>query len=209
VDGLDDAAFIEEVRGRNLRIADIVQILPYHPVGRSSLFFEFLASTLKPSQNDIYIYLRQVDMSAFLGPFLKYAKETGFPSSMLAWLIKEKNLIENKGFFDLFLSSNPSPSDFCWVFGEFPALKTREFLAEFLRSKPNQYHIDYMVNTLKVQADWLQDHDELDKVLSFVFSLDTQYSAGEMVNTANVEVDLLQDQGEVDKVFQFVASLDG
>jgi hypothetical protein len=96
----------------------------------------------------------------------------GFPSSMLAWLLKEKNLLGHDGFFDLFLSSNPSPSDFCWVFGEFPVLKTRRYITEFVRSKPNQYHINYMVDKLGVGLDWLLDDNELDKVYGFIYSLE-------------------------------------
>jgi hypothetical protein len=178
VDGLTEEQFIDQVKLRGLSIADIVLVIPYYPVARSVLFFDFLVKHLEPSQNDMYIYLRQINFEQLKASFLDFAKKTSFPSSMLAWLIKEKNLVGDKDYFDLFLASSPSASDFCWVFGEFPALKTREYIFEFMASKPNQYHCDYLVKTLGVNAEWLQDEDQVDRVLSFLLSREKVKESG-------------------------------
>jgi hypothetical protein len=171
VNGLDDQAFLAQVRLRKLSLLDIIQVLPYHPVGRTPEFFDFVVEELQPSANELYAFVRQVNMSAFVDAFLVYARKTQFPSSMLAWLLKEKKMIEHEAFFNLFLDSRPSASDFCWVFGEFPAMKTHKYVLHFMRSQPSHYHIDYLVKTLHFNAEWLSDEDELDKVFQFYTSL--------------------------------------
>ena len=171
VSGLNENAFIEQIKVRRLPFKEIMIILSHYiSVGRSATFFEFI-TTLNVTVNDVYIYLRQVDVKLFLESFLAYAKKASLPPSMLAWLIKEKNLVNNKELLDLFRKSSPSPMDYCWIFSEFPALKTKEFLADFMLSHPNQHHIDYLVNVLRLDVEWLSDSDEVEKVIRFMSSV--------------------------------------
>src|SRR6218665_2766274 len=143
-EGLDDSAFIFQCRKRGLEPSNAM---------------------------DLYSFISMIEDKMIAALFFAHIKNMSFPSSMMAWLLKEKEWLDNPQAIDVFIDLKPTAMDYCWVFTHRPELRyNQKMFCGFLETNPTDSYIDYLVRVVKFNVSWFEDKEEVERVLNFVQS---------------------------------------
>jgi len=94
-EGLDDSAFIFQCRKRGLEPSNAVAVLEAFPsIPRSMQVYDFFIS-INPNAMDLYSFISMIEDKMIAALFFAHIKNMSFPSSMMAWLLKEKEWLDN------------------------------------------------------------------------------------------------------------------